>query len=254
MNGRGAEDIKQFLTTEFKFKYLVSDGYSAYRTIMEDHSQAKHQSCLIHFRRELLRAIISGKILQEYEKGSKAQQDQILQNLTRPDSKYLPCIMAVEAIRKIYALRSVAANQIGQDFLKNQQKQRSLMDDIDTIMNQLAQGRVTKKKTQWQSTDQTDPIAKVCIYYLNQRDRLRLFLTNFDVPCDSNSIECAIRPVAVIRRNLQCMQSLDGARSLFNIVSVFKTLEANGIKDPITYLRDYCRALYKYMVEKEWTR
>lgn len=254
MGGRGAEDMKQFLTPEFKFQYLVTDGYNAYRTIMAEHPLAKHQCCLIHFRRELLKAIISGKTLEKFEKSSPAQQDQILDNLVKSDSKYLPCFMAVDAIRKIYALRNVAANQTGQDLLENQQKQRSLMDDIDTIMNQLAINRVTKKKTLWQIQDRSDPVAAACCYYLNRRDQLRLFLTNFTVPCDSNSIENAIRPIAVIRRNLQCMQSLDGAEALLNIVSVFKTLAANGIKDPITYLRDYCRALYQYMVDKEWTR
>ena len=66
-------------------------------------------------------------------------------------------------------------------------------------------------------------------------------------------IENSIRPAAVIRENLQCLQTIKSAESVFDILSVYRTLQLNKVEDPQEFLRRYCRSLYLYMVENAWT-
>lgn len=73
------------------------------------------------------------------------------------------------------------------------------------------------------------------------------------MPCDSNLIENSIRPAAVIRKNLQCLQTIKSAKSLFVILLVYRTLQLNKVEDPQEFLRQYCRSLYLYMVENAGT-
>lgn len=127
------------------------------------------------------------------------------------------------------------------------------MDKVDTILNQLKEKRVEIKRSVWSSTIQSDRTASACCYYLNNKEELQTFLANPAVPCDSNLIENSIRPAAVIRKNLQCLQTIKCAQSVFDILSVYRTLQLNKVEDPQEFLRRYCRSLYLYMVENAWT-
>ena len=71
-------------------------------------------------------------------------------------------------------------------------KIKPLMDGIDTVMK-------------W---------AAACVYYMNQRDALRYSLADPRVPCDTNIVERAIRPLTIIRKNSYFAQSVDGMKSL----------------------------------------
>lgn len=72
------------------------------------------------------------------------------------------------------------------------------------------------------------------------------------MPCDSNLIKNSIQPAAVIRKNLQCLQTIKSAESVFDILAVYRILQLNKVEDPQEFLRPYCRNLYLYMVENAW--
>ncbi len=80
-----------------------------------------------------------------------------------------------------------------------------------------------------------------------------MFLADPAVPCNSNLIENSIPPAAVIRKDLQCLQTIKSAESVFDILSVYRTLQLNKVEDPQEFLRHYCRSLYFYMVKNAWT-
>lgn len=254
MRGRDLESIKEHLTKDYNFEYLVSDAYSAYNSIIKsDHPQAKRQSCLVHFRREVLRAVLTDRQLDEIGKLELEEQEQMLKTLISNDSSQTACLMVVEAIGKVIRLREKRKELSGRERRENEENQKLLMDQVDTIMNQLKENRVEMKRSVWSSLMQSDRTASACCYYLNNKEELRTFLANPAVPCDSNLIENSIRPAAVIRKNLQCLQTIKSAESVFDILSVYRTLQLNKVEDPQEFLRCYCRSLYLYMVENAWT-
>lgn len=254
MSGRSIESIKEHLTKDYNFEYLVSDAYSAYNSIIKsEHPQAKRQSCLVHFRREVLRAVLTDRQLEEIGKLGLEEQEQMLKTLISNDSSQTACLMVVEAIGKIIKLREKMKELSGRERRENEENQMLLMDEVDTIMDELKEKRVEIKRSVWSSIMQSDRTASACCYYLNNKEELRTFLENPAVPCDSNLIENSIRPAAVIRKNLQCLQTIKSAKSVFDILSVYRTLQLNKVEDPQEFLRCYCRSLYLYMVENAWT-
>ena len=57
---RSAQAISSQITSDFQFNTLVTDGYSAYETVLQAlGGERKHQSCLIHYRRKLLSALLT---------------------------------------------------------------------------------------------------------------------------------------------------------------------------------------------------
>ena len=96
-------------------------------------------------------------------------------------------------------------------------------------MNQLKENRVEMKRSVWSSIKQSDRTASACRYYPNNKGELRTFMGDTAVPCDSNLIENSIRPAAVIRKNLQCIQTIKSAESVFDILPVYRTLQLNKV-------------------------
>ena len=80
-----------------------------------------------------------------------------------------------------------------------------------------------------------------------------MFLGDPPVPCNSNLIGNSIPPAAVIRKDLQCLQTIKSAESVFDILSVYRTLQLNKVEESQELLRRDCRSLYLYMGENAWT-
>ncbi len=120
-------------------------------------------------------------------------------------------------------------------------------------MNQLKEKRVEMKRSIWSSIKQSDTTALSRCYYQNDKEELRTFLTDPAVPCDSNLIENSIWPAAVIRKSLQCFQIIKSADCVFDILSVYRTLQLNKVEESQELLRRDCRSLYLYMGENAWT-
>ncbi|WP_282196134.1 IS66 family transposase [Turicimonas muris] len=109
------------------------------------------------------------------------------------------------------------------------------------------------KRSIWSSIKQSDTTALSRCYYQNDKEELRTFLTDPAVPCDSNLIENSIWPAAVIRKSLQCFQIIKSADCVFDILSVYRTLQLNKVEESQELLRRDCRSLYLYMGENAWT-
>ncbi|WP_346744605.1 transposase [uncultured Turicimonas sp.] len=109
------------------------------------------------------------------------------------------------------------------------------------------------KRSIWSSIKQSDTTALSRCYYQNNKEELRTFLTDPAVPCDSNLIENSIWPAAVIRKSLQCFQIIKSADCVFDILSVYRTLQLNKVEESQELLRRDCRSLYLYMGENAWT-
>ena len=82
-----------------------------------------------------------------------------------------------------------------------------------------------------------DPFSKALVYLSNREVELSVFLTDGDVPIDTNHLERLIRPIPMGRRNwLFCWTEL-GARQVGIIQSLISTCKLHGI-NPHAYLVD----------------
>ena len=82
-----------------------------------------------------------------------------------------------------------------------------------------------------------DPYSKALMYLANREVELSVYLSDPDVPIDTNHLERLIRPIPMGRRNwLFCWTEL-GAAQVGVIQSLISTCKLHGI-NPFTYLVD----------------
>ena len=81
------------------------------------------------------------------------------------------------------------------------------------------------------------PTAEAIRYGLNHWDGLERFLEDGRIEMDSNSIERAMRPITLSRKNALFAGSDEGGERWAAIASLVETCKLNGV-NPLTYLTD----------------
>lgn len=259
LHSRSEEEIKKVISKDYKFRLLVSDAYGGYdKLIKEEHPEAKLQNCLIHARREIIKAFNPNDYVKKLEPLSEAEQLDLLREDVKNSRPKFLLYMAFDAIDKIYALeRSV--NRESADALEQRlavrQTSRKLMENIDKLIEELSFGRVMFKGNKWQAAKSADQYTKVCVYWKNNCDKLKVFLDEPTIPADSNEVESQIRPLTIMRKNVYWIASIKGMDKMCILYSLWETAKKNGMTIGMleNWLRKYCRALYKYCFEKNWT-
>lgn len=100
-----------------------------------------------------------------------------------------------------------------------------------------------------------DPFADATAYWYNNKDKFDVFISNPKVPVDTKVVEQAIRPITVLRKNINWKATVEYMDDLCMIYSVFETARKNNINDPVNkWLRPYARELWCYCVEKKYSQ
>ncbi len=138
--------------------------------------------------------------------------------------------IATEALVRIAALYRIEATVRGRDPEHRrgvrQAQSRTLVEELRTWLEaQLA--RVPAR----------GPTAEAIRYALNHWDGLVRFLDDGRIEMDTNSVERAMRPVALSRKNALFAGSDEGGERWAAIASLVETCKLNGI-NPQTYLTD----------------
>lgn len=255
------------LMNSLKCDVLVSDGYSAYQSMINEgfgrENRAQRQSCLTHFRRVVCQALGSELLRQQAEAMSDEELVKIsAENLEKDDPDRL-LLIVLAGIGEIYALEKRCSRKEGEseaDWLKRREAERidmsaDLMNDIDDLMMELSKGRLIQNKwgCGWRAASRADRYAEPCRYYMNQRENLRVFLSDSRVPPSSDIVEGRIRPLTVLRKNIYFMQTVRGMKACAHALSVVQTGRLNDF-DVRRWLLDYSRALYLYCVEEAWSQ
>ena len=81
------------------------------------------------------------------------------------------------------------------------------------------------------------PTAEAIRYALNHWGGLERFLEDGRIEMDSNSIERAMRPITLSRKNALFAGNDEGAERWAAIASLVETCKLNGV-NPLTYLTD----------------
>lgn len=138
--------------------------------------------------------------------------------------------VAEEALRRIAALYAIESGIRGaspeQRLIERRARSRPLVEDLfDWFEATLA--RLPARST----------TADAIRYALNHRDGLLRFLADGRIELDTNSVERAVRPVALGRKNALFAGCDEGAEAWAAIASLIETTKLNGV-DPQRYLTD----------------
>ena len=255
------------LMNRLKCDVLVSDGYSAYQSMINGgfgrENRAQRQSCLTHFRRVVCQALGSELLRQQAEAMSDEELVKISAENLKKDNPDRLLLIVLAGIGEIYALEKRCSRKEGEseaDWLKRRETERKdmsadLINDIDNLMMELSKGRLIQNKRGggWRVASRADRYAEPCRYYMNQRENLRVFLSDSRVPPSSDIVEGRIRPLTVLRKNIYFMQTVQGMKAFAHALSVVQTGRLKDF-DVRRWLLDYSRALYLYCVEEAWSR
>lgn len=249
---RSAANIEKILEG-FKFKTLVTDGYTGYGTLLRERLRlndvpVNHQSCLVHFRRQILLAVLPSDHFKQLMQMPEQRAMQVVKQHLEKDTDGVKLLTALDLIGTIFRQRSLMRDGI-LSVEESMLNQKRLMDYLDELMMELKEGAVEKKGSRWVKTKE-HPSAKVCVYYLNARDELRTFLMDADIPPCTNKVERAIRAVTVLRKNSLFKHSPLFMDALCIGLSVHATLIENNVENTTEFLAEYSRAVFKYMTEK----
>lgn len=197
--GRGARHPKALLAGYQGI--LQCDGYAAYKTLAAANDAITLVFCWSHVRREFI----------ELAKGKTAP-------------------IATEVLQRIAALYAVEAEIRGQPpeirRAVRQAKSRPLVEGLFTWLTaQLAR------------LPGGSPTAKAIRYALNHHDGLVRFLEDGRIEPDTNTVERAIRPLCLSRKNALFASGDDGGRRWAAVASLVETCKLNSV-DPQRYLAD----------------
>lgn len=188
---------------------LVSDGYEAYERFQARHAEVVHALCWAHARRQFVKAEAVEPVRTER---ALAQ----IRELYEVEREIAERGLAGEAKRALRAARSQPLVAGFFAWLRQELLEHALLP--------------------------TNPFTKAAHYTLARQAGLEVFLTDPDVPLDTNHLERALRPIPMGRKSwLFCWTEL-GAERVGQIQSLLTTCGLHGV-DPYTYLVDVLQRL-----------
>jgi transposase len=197
--GRGAEHAKALLAGYRGI--LQCDGYGAYKTLTAVGDGITLAFCWSHVRREFI----------ELAKGKTAP-------------------IAQETLQRIAALYAIEAEFRGKPpeirRAARQARSRPLVEDLFAWLS----ARLARLPG-------GSPTAQAIRYALNHREGLVRFLEDGRVELDTNTVERAIRPICLSRKNALFASGDDGGARWTAVASLVETCKLNGV-DPQRYFTD----------------
>ncbi len=182
---------------------LISDGYDAYARYAEK-TGLTHAQCWAHARREIFEAL---------------------------ESEPTGVGEALEQIKAIYAIEEEIRERNLVDADKQLYRLTYSKPKVEVFFDWI------ERQFERQGFTPTNPFIKALSYARKRRPGLEVFLTDPDVPIDTNHIERALRVIPMGRRSwLFCWTEL-GARDVGIIQSLIVTCRLHDV-DPYTYLVD----------------
>ncbi len=179
---------------------LQVDGYGGYRVLAEK-TGVRLAFCWAHVRRRFYELAAAG-----------------------------PAPIATEALERIKALYAIEAEIRGQDpevrRATRQEKSRPVVEDLEPWLH-----------AQLATLSQRTKLAEAIRYAHSRWAGLTLFLDEGRIEIDNNTVERAIRPLALTRKNALFAGSDGGADHWAILASLIETAKLNDV-DPQAYIAD----------------
>lgn len=210
-SSRASSQVREMLGDDFEGT-LISDGYEAYANYARRHPKMTHAQCWAHTRRY-------------FEKAQHAEPT-----------------AAAEALALIGELY-VQEKAIREKKLSGEDKLKCRTKHSEPVV--AAFWGWCEAQCQRHDLLPSNPLTKALKYAMARNDQLQVFLSDPEVPIDTNHLERALRPIPMGRRNwLFCWTEL-GARQVGIIQSLLVTCKLHGI-NPHTYLVDVLQRISQH--------
>lgn len=273
--GRGSDVITTALDG-FHFKGMMRDGYTGYREYEKTNVENNNvQVCGIHFRRPIYKLLAGSGLFKELSQMSiKEQLDYFWNNLFHVEQSqdgtvtinigYIQLLSLVMVMFKLIyrAERSVKIDD--PEYYKKIADIRAeycapIWAGITTFMNILVDMHCTvNEKTGKYKIDQRYPTALVLSYWLKNREYLGRFLKDPRLRFDTLDVERIIRPITVLRKNINYFTSEKGRRNYCEMISLAETARLYGVDDFEKYLSQAaCYAVWiarRKMIPELWEK
>jgi len=208
---RAAGHVRDVLGESFSGT-LVSDGYEAYARYARHNPLVTHAECWAHTRRYFERA----------KEADPTAADQ-----------------ALELIGALYRIEA----HIRDKQLTGETKLKYRTEHSEPAVRAFWQW--CDEQCQRHDLLPSHPLTKALKYAMARTDSLKVFLSDPDVPIDTNHLERALRPIPMGRKNwLFCWAEL-GAKQVGIIQSLLVTCKLHGI-NPHTYLVDVLQRISQH--------
>ena len=208
---RGAGHVRDVLGESFSGT-LVSDGYEAYARYARQNTLVTHAECWAHTRRY-------------FERAKEADPEAAAQ--------------ALELIGELYRIEAHIRDKKLMDTTKLKYRTEHSEPAVQAFW------QWCDKQCQRHDLLPSHPLTKALKYAMARTDSLKVFLSDPDVPIDTNHLERALRPIPMGRKNwLFCWTEL-GAKQVGIIQSLLVTCKLHGI-NPHTYLVDVLQRISQH--------
>lgn len=263
LGSRKAEDIGELLESlQLTMDALVADGYAGYDALSDTVLRGvRRQSCLVHARREAYGTVTSKLFLSELNKLTPQERAERIRAQALAGTTEARMLSILSGYQLLFQYEKEVAEHLenesdeehGARILKHRREYSApVFDAMDELYKGLAETLAKEKNGKYVKTIDTAAAGAV-VYWMNRRESLRQFLEDGRIPLETNTVERSIRPVAMLRKNQNFMQTLDGMNAVATCLSAAETARLNGI-DLEEWLNDYSAAAYKHAYAKGWTQ
>jgi len=208
---RAAGHVRDVLGESFSGT-LVSDGYEAYARYARHNPLVTHAECWAHTRRYFERA----------KEADPTAADQ-----------------ALELIGALYRIEA----HIRDKQLTGETKLKYRTEHSEPAVRAFWQW--CDEQCQRHDLLPSHPLTKALKYAMARTDSLKVFLSDPDVPIDTNHLERALRPIPMGRKNWLFCWAERGAKQVGIIQSLLVTCKLHGI-NPHTYLVDVLQRISQH--------
>lgn len=264
----GLNMFDMFSAEECLFKYLLTDGYGAYDTILHDYSYCAerdpiiHCSCWAHYRRYIYVFLESSGLIEIYHellpKGEELTS--FPQKLKEYAKEHKMSATNVALLSAFYLINAIFSNDasvtdkysdlsseayLNELYEVRQNKTSYLVVMLNKIMEFLTfcqhlivpsknnKTFVSSKMPQYSSK-----LTRAVLYWMKDRKQLSEFLHNPHIECSTNSVERSLRSTVIAKRASMTFNSSAGISSFANIMTVIQNCRLANIS-PFEYIPWY---------------
>lgn len=177
--------------------YIVADGYAGYDEL--SNKGIKIQRCFAHIRRKFYDII---KVLNDEQKKVSAANEMV---------KRIDCLFAKEAELKANKKSPLEIYKIRQS-----DEYKKIVDDVYSYLHNI-------------HPEEGTPLDAAVKYFLNIESESKTFLLDGHIPISNNICERAIKPFAIMRRNVLFAKTENGASISGRIFTIVQTAKANAL-------------------------
>lgn len=146
---------------------------------------------------------------------------------------------AIKRIAKLYAVEKEARGHCAKERLAlRHRKSKPTFDDLETWLD-----------AQLSKLSRKSPLARAIRYALSRMPKTRAYLDNGFLELDNNTVERAIKPVTLGRKNWMFAGSERGGKAMAIAFTLIETAKLNGV-DPQAWLSDVLSRIADHKINR----